>query len=118
MEKGYKVITRTITEFLNETFGTTHKGWMRSTHPYNNKTVIWMIRIDQEERAGFKNYFVDGNIVEESMDKPTRSDKPFRMVFQIIENRKEKTKTFIYLGKYKLDLDKSSPTRRVFVPVD
>ena len=64
MKKGYKVTTRTMTEFLNETFGTTHKRWMKSTHSYDDETVIWMIRIDQEERAGFKNYFEDGILLK------------------------------------------------------
>ena len=114
MEKGYQLTARTIAEFLNKTFGTNYKLWLRSTYELDESITVWMIRIDGKKRKGFKNYFDNGNIIEESFEEPTRSLKPIRMVFQIIE--KADTKTFIYLGNYKLDSEKSTKEKRIFKP--
>lgn len=75
-----------------------------------------MIRIDGKERNGFKNYIENDNIIEESNSNPTRSLKPIRMVFLIKDH--DGLKTFTYLGKYKMDVDKSTVNKRVFIPLD
>ena len=112
MEKGYQITVRTNAEFLNKVFGTNYKLWLKSTYELDDSTTVWMIRIDGEKRNSFKNYFDNGCIIEESLEEETRSLKPVRMVFQIIE--KNKYKTFIYLGKYSLDNEKSNKEKRVF----
>ena len=114
MEKGYQITARTIAEFLNKTYGTNYRLWLKSTYELDESTTVWMIRIDGEKRQGFSNYFDNGYIIEESLEK-TRSLKPIRMVFQIVDNGDNKT--FIYLGKYKLNKDKSTKEKRVFSPI-
>ncbi len=116
MEKGYVITVKTNAEFLNTTFGTTYKQWYKSTYNLDDETTVWMIRIDSKERDGFKNYFEDGCIIEESNTEQTRSLKPIRMVFQILEENG--LKTFVYLGKYKMDNEKSTIDKRVFVAVE
>ena len=85
MEIGYKVKAKTIAEFLNKTFGTNYKLWLKSTYELDDSTTVWMIKIDGEKRNTFKNYFDNENIVEESYEEKTRSLNPIRMVFQIVE---------------------------------
>ena len=114
MEKGYQITARTNAEFLNKTFGTNYKLWLKSTYELDDSTTAWMIKIDGEKRQSFKNYFDNENIVEESYEEKTRSLKPVRMVFQVVE--KGDSKTFIYLGNYTLDKEKSTKEKRVFKP--
>ena len=116
IEKGQIITARTYAEFLNKTFGTNYIGYGRSTYNYSNDIVVWMIRIDGKERKGFKNYMDGSNIVEESFTEPTRSKKPIRMVFRVIDIDKN-TKNFVYLGKFKLSKD-STKTKRIFAPVE
>ncbi len=115
MEKGYQLNAKTIYEFLNKAFGTNYKLWLKSTYELDDSTTVWMIRIDGEKRQGFSNYFDNDNIIEESKVESTRSLKPIRMVFQILE--KDDYKTFIYLGKYKLNKGKSTKEKREFSPI-
>ena len=115
MEIGYQVKAKTIAEFLNKTFGTNYKLWLKSTYELDNSTTVWMIKIDGEKRNTFKNYFDNENIVEESYEEKTRSLKPIRMVFQIVE--KENSKTFVYLGNYTLNKEKSTKEKRIFSPI-
>ena len=115
MEKGYQITVRTNAEFLNKTFGTNYKLWLKSTYELDDSTTVWMIRIDGDKRNGFKNYFDNGCIIEESLEEETRSLKPIRMVFQILEKRDYKT--FVYLGNYNIDSENSNKEKRVFKPI-
>lgn len=110
---GDKIEARTNAEFLNLVFGTNYKQYMRSIYNYSNDSVIWMIRIDSIERAGFKNYFENECLVEYSDKNPTRSNKFYRYVFQIIEENKNRK--YVYLGKYKFSTELSSKEKRYFI---
>lgn len=116
MEKGTIITASTYAEFLNKTFNTNYKGWYKSTYNYSDDTIVWIIRIDSKDRNGFKNYMDGNNIIEESIGNPTRSLKPIRMVFKVVDCNNS-LKNFVYLGKYKMSND-STITKRIFVPVD
>lgn len=115
-ENGYIITVKTNAEFLNATFETAYKQWYKSTYNLNKDIVVWYINIDSMERQGYRNYIKDGCIIEESNSKPTRSSRPIRMVFQILKYKN--MKKFVYLGKYKMDILKSTKSKRVFVPCD
>ncbi len=115
-KKGLIITARTYAEFLNKTFNTNYKGWYKSTFNYSNDTVVWIIRIDSKDRSGFKNY-IDGNaIVEESKELPTRSNKPIRMIFQVLDASND-YKNFVYLGKFKMS-EESTNQKRIFIPIE
>ena len=115
-EKEYVICARTYAEFLNKAFNTNYKGWYKSTYNYSDDVVVWIIRIDSKEREGFKNYIDGDNIIEESIDNPTRSTRPIRMVFQVVDESNG-YKSFIYKGKYKLDRNSTSG-KRIFIPIE
>lgn len=115
-KKGLVVTARTYAEFLNKTFNTNYKGWYKSTFNYSDDIVVWIIRIDSKDRKGFKNYIEGNNIIEESTDNPTRSYKPIRMVFQVLDTSND-YKNFVYMGKYKLS-DNSTFEKRIFTPIE
>lgn len=114
MNRGFKVTAKTNAEFLNINFGTSYKEWNQSTYDLDEETEVWMVTLDGSFQNGVKNYFENGNIIEEINDN-IRPTKLKRMVFQIIENYG--VKTFIYLGVYRLDSNKSSENIRIFVPL-
>ncbi len=116
LKKGLIVTARTYAEFLNKTFNTNYKGWYKSTFNYSDDIVVWIIRIDSKDRKGFKNYIEGNNIIEESTDNPTRSYKPIRMVFQVLDTSND-YKNFVYMGKYKLS-DNSTFEKRIFTPIE
>lgn len=116
IKKGLIVTARTYAEFLNKTFNTNYKGWYKSTFNYSDDIVVWIIRIDSKDRKGFKNYIEENNIIEESTDNPTRSYKPIRMVFQVLDTSND-YKNFVYMGKYKLS-DNSTFEKRIFTPIE
>lgn len=115
LKKNSIVTARTYAEFLNKIFSTNYKAWYKSTYNYSDDTVVWIIRIDSKDRNGFKNYIEGNNIIEESKSNPTRSLKPIRMIFKVIDCENG-LKNFVYLGKYMMSKD-STITRRVFVQV-
>ncbi len=109
---GEEIIARTNSEFLNIAFGTNHKLYLRSIYNLSSDSVVWMIRIDSTERKGFKNYYEGHYIVEYSKAGETRTQKPYRHIFKIIEEYGKRK--YIYLGKYKIDNEKSTKERRYF----
>lgn len=118
LEVGTVIEARTYAEFLNKTFGCNYKGWMKGTFEIDHKTTVWMIHIDSIERGGYHNYMDGDCIVEVSDINPTRSHKPIRMVFQIIEGTSNSPeRVFMYKGKFTMDLAKTNATHRYFKPI-
>ena len=42
-------------DFLNKTYGTNYKSFMRGRYPLDAQTWVWMIRLDAKERQGWRN---------------------------------------------------------------
>ena len=111
LQEGTIIKARTHTEFLNKTFNKNYKGYQRSVCNIDFETVVWFIRIDGCSRSKYKNYFINDDIIEES-NKPTRSTRPYRLVFKI--NDVKPIREYVYLGKYYYNKEKSSKTIRYF----
>ncbi len=116
IEKGLIVNTRTYSKFLNKTFNINYKRWCKSTFVLSDEIVVLIIRLDSKEREDFRNYMDGNNIIEESACNPTRSYKPIRLVFQVIDGQND-YRNFVCLGKYKMSCD-SSTERSIFVPFE
>ncbi len=55
----------TNAELLNKLLGTHYKAWMKSCILLSDDEMIWMPRLDSAVRAGWKNYMLNGKIIEE-----------------------------------------------------
>jgi hypothetical protein len=64
MKTGEIVYAKTHAEFLNATFGTNYKQWMKCVWNYNENTIVWMVRFNHET-GGWRNSFVSSNRIKE-----------------------------------------------------
>lgn len=113
MEKGQVIRARTNAELLNTLLGTHYKQWMKSVYKYGNDAYIWMVKFDDKLRAGWRNRFSNGDIIEELVDRSVTEwnripledmDKMRRYVFERREGY------YIFHGIYVIDLTRSNLT--------
>ena len=81
------VLARTHAEFLNKTFGTNYKQWMKTTWKYSESVSVWMVRF-YGEHSEFRNRFLDGGetIHEEYVgNQPEQFPYGMRVVVSIEE---------------------------------
>ncbi len=125
LKSGFVINCSTNSELLNYLFNKEYNGYMKYT--YNSidmSCILWMISLDGKTSvAGFRNYWLENNIIEEYVgdleNKPSNfyNDKTIkpRYVFEkIIDNDK---KYFVFKGIYQIDIPNSSDTRRVLKKV-
>ena len=116
------VHARTNAEFLNKTFGTNYKAWMKSRWDYDADTWVWMVRFDGTIRQGWRNRIVNANEIWEEYvgyGTPTYtavSEKKYRIVVEIIDGYSDRA--YRIWGKFKYDYQKSCPGKHVFVRVE
>ena len=115
MKSGQIVYARTHAEFLNSTFGTNYKQWMKSVWNYDDNTIVWMVRFNRA-KDGWRNSFVSSNVIrEENLEHALewngrsvaeRLDIK-RIVIEI--NEEEMCRKYIFRGVYTYDEEKSNP---------
>ena len=65
IQAGEMIYADTNAELLNVLLGTHYKAWMKSYIPLEVGEMLWMPRLDGVVRAGWKNYMLNGKIIEE-----------------------------------------------------
>ena len=86
------ISARTNAEFLNEVVGTNYKQWYKSGYILTSNTIIWMPRIDNKKRKGWRNKWLDDNTILENFEggdysSDTSVKHPYRIVAEIIDDR-------------------------------
>ena len=116
MKVGDCFYARTHAEFLNRTFGTNYKAWMKSVWTYDADTIVWIVRFDGKIRDGWKNYFVSGNrIYEENLYRREifygKSMRFFltqdRIVIEIDDSSSDRK--YVFRGVFRYDKNNSDP---------
>ena len=117
------VYARTNAEFLNKTFGTSYKAYMRGRWEYDEETWVWMIRLDNRIRDGWHNRIISENeIWEEYLGNETPTyrgerERKYRIVVSIVENGTFGREYHI-LGRYRYDAEKSKLGCNVLIKTD
>lgn len=115
MKTGQIIYAKTHAEFLNSTFGTNYKQWMKSVWNYDENTIVWMVRFNREI-DGWRNTFVSSNrIKEENLEHTLEwNGKPVgdplnskRIVIEIDEEGPRRK--YIFRGVYTCDKENSNP---------
>ena len=106
----------TNVEFLNENFGTDYKGYRRCCWPYNDEILVWMVRFDGSESAGWCNKITSEKTVEEFFVKDLSCQlENHKEVQQKIRLAVDKSQNFKILGLYKYDtLNSNEKTHRIW----
>jgi hypothetical protein len=108
-------------EFLNQTYGTNYKAFMRGRYPLNRETWVWMIRLDYTNRWGWKNRIINENEIWEEYvgaETPTytnEAERRYRIVVYIKDN--PNGREYHILGKYAFDAARSKVGRNVLIKV-
>lgn len=114
LHTGDYVTARTHAEFLNKTFGTNYKQWMKSVWYYNSGIFVWMVRFDGDNRSGWVNEFVDDDTIRETNvykksewdRKPITNGVPnTRIVIEVVDGLYGRK--YIFRGVFKTDEENS-----------
>ena len=115
MKTGDIVYAKTHADFLNATFGTDYKQWMKCVWNYNENTIVWMVRFNRET-GGWRNSFVSSSrIKEENLEHALewngksvadRLDTK-RIVIEIDDSGYRRK--YIFRGIYTYDKEASNP---------
>lgn len=117
MKIGEVVYAKTHAEFLNKTFGTNYKAWMKCCYCLNIKYEVWMIRFDGKARDGWKNFYNGDIIKDENLfyDRKSWDNIPLpktlyhtKLVFEIIE-KSSIDRMYVFKGVYEYQKDISNP---------
>ena len=116
MKTGDIIYAKNHADFLNKTFGTNYKGWMKSSWKYNldKEWSVWMVRFNKTD-GGWTNTFVTPNrIMEENIGGVTTwSGKSLKFIHKnkiVIEVYDTGySREYIFRGLYKYDEKESNP---------
>lgn len=111
MKTGETIYARTHAEFLNQAFGTNYKAWMRSVWYYDENTIVWMVRFNEQD-GGWTNRFLSNTRIEEKILIPKTRDllkylHQKRLVIEVVNCGY--TRKYIFRGVYKYDEKASDP---------
>lgn len=120
MQIGETVKARTNAEFLNELLNKNYKQWYKGRYLFSDNSVIWMIRIDDCERNGWKNTFLNENTILEKYNSNSNSithktDYLNRIVFDIQDSLQGRI--YIFRGIYKYCEKESSLGKNVLAKI-
>lgn len=121
MYKG-TIWAKSNADFLNQTFGTNYKAFMRGRWNYSDNTWVWMVRMDGKVRQGWVNKIISDKEIHElyvSNDTPTYSNEPerkYRIVVQIIDHAN--IREYRLLGKYRFDFENSTKGKHILLKVN
>ncbi len=108
-------------DFLNKVYGTRYKAFMRGRYPLDRDTWVWMIRLDNSVRQGWKNRIINENEIWEEyvgIEQPTYKEareRKYRIVVSIEETFSGRA--YHILGRYAYDFKNSKIGRNVLVKV-
>lgn len=107
----------THVNFLNKVFGTSYNKWMKSTWPYSDNIVVWMVRF-YGEVDGWKNRFYGDKIIEEYFGKKDINEpaEPYKIAVSIDDRGFKRTYTI--LGLFKISREESNARRRIYYKVE
>ena len=117
MKTGDIIYAKSHAEFLNKTFGTNYKGWMKSSWKYNldKEWSVWMVRFNKTD-GGWTNTFVTPNrICQDNLEGVTTFEgmsivyatTKKRIVFEVVDTGI--TRKYIFRGKFVYDEVSSNP---------
>ena len=114
MRNGYVVYARTHAEFLNKSFGTNYKAWMKCVWNFDDEWTVWMVRFNEKD-GGWTNSFVsDSRIQEKNLNqvdtwngKPVSDIHKKKIVIKIDDLGH--TRRYTCMGRYIYDEKNSDP---------
>ena len=111
------ISARTNAEFLNEVVGTKYKQWYKSGYKLSSNTLIWMVRIDNKSRQGWKNIWIDDDTILERFEVGNYSlstdvKEPYRIVVEIQEGWSGRK--YIIHGLFKCVKDETTSTKHLW----
>ena len=119
MKVGEYVYVATNAELLNQLLGTHYTAWMKSYIPWGIGAMIWMPRLDGKVRAGWRNFMLNGKIIEEYLGGrpyPSNIDVGLRMRKRAVFEKCDAGGFFIFRGVFEVEAD-STLTRRTLRPI-
>ena len=127
MKSGEFIYAKTHAEFLNKSFGTNYKSWMKCVWNYSDDLIVWMVRFDKNIN-GWRNTFVsDSRIKEENLDNVAIWDgKTVETAMEIHKNRLvieiidlSHIRKYVFRGRFIYDRENSNPrTVRFYDKID
>ena len=115
------VYARTNAEFLNKTFGTNYKGWMKCGWDYKKDTVVWMVEFDGQVRQGWRNTIVDRNTVREDYVGKEADKLPSHRILwgkrRIVVKKEREFGRYIIYGTYRYDFENSQNNARIWLKI-
>lgn len=111
------ISARTNAEFLNEVVGTKYKQWYKSGYKLSSNTLIWMVRIDNKIRQGWKNVWIDDDTILERFEGGNYSlstdvKELYRIVVEIQED--STGRKYIIHGLFKCIKDETTSTKHLW----
>ena len=115
LKEGDIIYADSHADLLNQVFGTNYKAWMKSVWNYNDETVVWMVRFNQE-RSGWYNSFVSNSRIREENiyrrrywnNRHIRYVDKKRIAFEIDDSKAYRK--YIFRGVYVYDEETSDPS--------
>ena len=115
MQAGEIVKVDRNAQLLNKLLGTDYKQWYKSTYQLTADTMIWIIRLDNKLRNGWRNKSTSDRIIE-GFDGNTRPSNIYlgmqvkkRVVFEKVSGG------YVFHGVYQYDASRSNLTHRELV---
>ena len=115
---GDVIYARTHADFLNKVFGKNYRQWMKSVWNYDENTIVWMVHFDGASRSGWKNEFINGNLIKETnvWRVDTWNGRAIdwavykkRIVIEVRGGDFFESRSYVFRGVFKADEDKSDP---------
>ena len=116
--KEKRIIT-TNAELLNNLFNCNLISYQRTWYPLDDKTMVWMVALDNKINAGFRNKCLGDTIIEEYAGNkaklPTNIEVGLKYTRRIVFEKIPRGNTHIYVfkGIYELDTLEGSYYYRV-----
>lgn len=119
IKAGEVIYAKTNAELLNMLLGTNYKAWMRAYRFLDNGEMLWMPRLDNVIRSGWKNSMLNGKIIEEYVGGrpyPSEIGIGLKGQIRIVFKKCDRERYFIFRGVFEIEPD-STLTRRILRPI-
>ena len=110
MKAGEVVKVKRNAELLNNLLGTNYEQWYKSYLHLDQNIMIWMARLDNKVRDGWRNRLENGKIIEEYLDT---TNPPSNILVGAETKRRiafiKYKDHFRFIGVYEYDATNSTP---------